>query len=157
MPRIRPAAVLAALVIVSFTGCAASRAVSAPTSAVTGDPQVAVVDLAVGNCLDTHGRPSITATVPVVDCDLEHDSEAYAQVVLDEGDFPGDAAVKAAAEQGCSDDFSAFVGLDYASSALDYAYYFPTQGSWATGDRRILCLVGDPDARVTGTLDGAAR
>ncbi|CAN5253187.1 hypothetical protein BH11ACT5_BH11ACT5_25660 [soil metagenome] len=153
---------VAALVVVAasilLAGCSAlGGAGGAPTPTPTGPPQVDVVDLAVGDCLDTHGKPGITKTVPVVDCSLEHDSEAYAAIALDDDDFPGDDIVKSTAQQGCTDAFAGFAGIDYDSSSLDYAYYFPTSGSWAAGDRRILCLIVDPAARVTGTLEGAAR
>ena len=154
MARLHPAAgfILAALLL---AGCSAPGA--APTPTPTGPPEVDVVSLAVGDCLDTHGRPGLAKAVPVVDCSIEHDSEAYARIVLDDGEFPGDAAVTTAAETGCVEAFSDFAGIDYADSALDYAYYFPTAGSWAAGDRRILCLILDPAGRVAGTLEGAAR
>lgn len=155
----RPAAAVAlAAVSLLLVGCSAlGGGGGAPTPTPTGVPEVDVVDLAVGDCLDTHGRPGVTAAVPVVDCSVEHDSEAYASIALDDGEFPGDDSVKSSAQAGCTEAFTAFAGIDYESSTLDYAYYFPTRGSWATGDRRILCLILDPEQRVTGTLEGATR
>ena len=145
----------ATILLAGCTALGGGRADPSPTP--TGVPEVDVLELSVGDCLDTHGKPGITATVPVVDCDLEHDSEAYATILLDDGPYPGDDTVRSTAEQSCSAEFVAFAGIAYEESALDYAYYFPTLGSWAEGDRRILCLILDPDARVTGTLEGAAR
>lgn len=154
----RPVAA-AALVVASLVlaGCTALGGGGGATPTPTGVPEVDVLDLQVGDCLDTHGRPGITATVPVVDCAVEHDSEAYATFTLDDGDFPGDDTVKSGAQASCAGAFAEFAGIDYEASTLDYAYYFPTRGSWATGDRRILCLIVDPAQRVTGTLEGAAR
>ncbi|MBU1588287.1 MAG: septum formation family protein [Actinobacteria bacterium] len=140
-----------------LAGCSAFGGAATPSPTPTGPPEVDVLDLAVGDCLDTHGKPGITRTVPVVDCALEHDSEAYAQVVLDDADFPGDDAVKTRAQTDCPEEFAAFAGIEYDASSLDYAYYFPTSGSWADGDRRILCLIFDPAGRVTGSLEGSAR
>ena len=140
-----------------LAGCTALDTRAAPSPTPTGVPEVDVLDLRVGDCLDTHGKPGITATVPVVTCDLEHDSEAYSTITLDGEIYPGDDTVRSTAEQGCTSAFVEFAGINYEESTLDYAYYFPTQGSWAEGDRRILCLILDPDARVTGTLEGAAR
>jgi len=148
------ALVLGALV----AGCAlAACSPGAPPPEPTGTPGVDVLALSVGDCLDLREVTGATATVPVVDCASEHDSEAYGQIVLDDGPFPGAESIKAAAESGCVEQFAEFVGLAYDSSSLDYAYYFPTEGSWEGGDRRILCLVGDPAARVSGSLEGAAR
>lgn len=155
----RPAAAVALLASsILLAGCTAlGGAGGAPSPTPTGPPEVDVLDLAVGDCLDTHGKPGITKSVPVVDCSLEHDSEAYATIALDDGSFPGDDSVKSSSQEGCTEAFAPFAGIDYASSTLDYAYYFPTAGSWAGGDRRILCLIVDPGERVTGTLEGAAR
>ncbi|MBX3098243.1 MAG: septum formation family protein [Salinibacterium sp.] len=157
MPRLLPAAALAAACFV-LAGCSAlGGGVATPTPTPTGVPEVDVLELGVGDCLDTHGKPGITATVPVVDCDLEHDSEAYATIILAAGSYPGDDAVRSAAVEGCTSNFVTFAGIAYEESTLDYAYYFPTLGSWAEGDHRILCLILDPAQRVTGTLEGAAR
>ena len=151
----RPAAAVLIAAGLLLAGCSTPGGTATPTP--TGAPEVDVLDLAVGDCLDTHGKPGITRTVPVVDCTLEHDSEAYAQTVLDEAEFPGDEAVRARAQAECTEAFADFAGVEYDASSLDYAYYFPTSGSWAGGDRRILCLIFDPAGRVTGTLEGAAR
>jgi len=154
---VRPAAwpVIVATGIL-LAGCTAGGG-STPTPTPDGVAEVDVLALATGDCLDTRDVTGVTATVPVMDCSTEHDSEAYAEVVLAEGDFPGADSVKASAESGCVDAFAEFVGLAYDDSTLDYAYYFPTEGSWAEGDRRIVCLVADPETRVTGSLEGAAR
>lgn len=116
-----------------------------------------MLSLTVGDCIDSAVPPRPAKTITVVDCAIEHDSEAFARVDLDEADFPGEDAVRSRAESECSAAFATFVGIDYEASSLDYGYYFPTAGSWAAGDRRILCLVLDPEGPVTGTLEGAAR
>ena len=138
---------------------AACTAGGGPTPAPTPDgvTEVDLLALTIGDCLDTRDVTGVAAAVPVVDCASEHDSEAYAEIVLAEGDFPGADSVGDSAESGCVDAFAEFVGLAYDESTLDYAYYFPTEGSWAEGDRRILCLIADPETRVTGSLEGTAR
>ena len=155
----RPALVGIAVTSFLLAGCAAlGGGGGAPSPTPTGPPEVSVLDLAVGDCLDTHGKPRISETVPVVDCSVEHDSEAYASITVDGDDFPGDESIKAQAQQGCVDAFATFAGIAYDDSTLDYVYYYPTAGSWAAGDRRILCLIIDPKAgQVTGSLEGAAR
>ncbi len=118
---------------------------------------VDVFTIAVGDCLNDGGVEGEVSEVVQVDCAKEHDSEAYASIIMDDGDFPGDAAVEEQAISGCTTEFNAFVGLDYQSSALDFAYYYPTEKSWGEGDREILCLIVDPAGKVTGSLEGAAR
>ena len=153
--RRRAAALGVAALVAGGALTACSPGVGAPTP--TAAPGVDVLSLEVGDCLDLREVTGVTATVPVVDCATEHDSEAYGQVVLDDGPFPGAESVTTAAQGGCVEQFSDFVGVAYDVSALDYSYYFPTEGSWAAGDRRILCLIVDPGVRVSGTLEGAAR
>lgn len=157
MVQRRPAAWLAVPVgVLLLAGCTGAAG-GAPSPTPTGSGEVDVVELAVGDCLNIALPPRPAASVPVVDCSAEHEGEAYASVVLDDAEFPGEAEVRSRAESGCTEAFAGFAGIDYDSSSLDYAYYFPTAGSWKTGDRRILCLVLDPAGPVTGSLEGAAR
>ncbi len=154
----RPVAAAAlAVVSILLAGCSAlGGAGDASTPIPTGPPQIDVLSLTVGDCLATDDA-RVSATVPVVDCSAEHDSEAYESIPVPGDDFPGDEAITAQAQKGCAEAFSTFAGIAYDDSSLDYAYYFPTAGSWDAGDRRILCLIMDPGTRVTGTLEGAAR
>lgn len=158
MPQLRPAAAVAlAAASLVLSGCSAlGGAGGTPTPTPTAADEVDVTSLAVGDCLDADSR-RVTPTVPVVSCSAEHDSEVYAEITVPGDVFPGPDEITRRAVDGCTTAFSSFVGVQYEASTLDYAYYFPTEGSWATGDRRILCLALDPSARVTGTLEGAAR
>jgi hypothetical protein len=124
----------------------------------TGEGEtVDVFTVAVGDCLNDGGVEGEVSETVVIDCAEPHDSEAYASILIDDGDFPGDTAVADQAVADCTTEFNAFVGLDYNSSALDFAYYYPTEESWANGDREILCLIVDPAGKVEGSLQGAAR
>ncbi|MCU1409494.1 MAG: uncharacterized protein JWR04_201 [Rhodoglobus sp.] len=155
----RPAAVVLAAASILLAGCSVlGGAGGGPTPTPTASAGVDVLDLAVGDCLQTGDARRVTKTVPVVDCAEPHDSEAYAVIELSGDDFPGAEAVTDRAVTECTAKFTAFVGLDYATSTLDFAYYFPTPTSWKSGDREILCLAIDPaSATVTGSLAGAAR
>jgi len=157
VPLHRPAAAVAlAAASLVLAGCSAlGGAGGAPTP--TSAPGTALDDLAVGDCIASEDQRPTTPTVPVVDCSLEHDNEAYASITVPGDQFPGPDAITAQAQTACSEAFAEFAGIAYDASALDYAYYFPTEGSWAAGDRRILCLIVDPGVRVTGTLEGAGR
>ena len=117
-----------------------------------------MLDLDVGDCLVTGGAGRVTKTVPVVDCSLEHDSEAYANITVAGISFPGDDAISEQAVAECTTEFTTFIGMDYEKSSLDFAYYYPTQSSWERGDHEILCLAIDPETEsVTGSLAGSAR
>jgi hypothetical protein len=116
-----------------------------------------VFTIAVGDCLNDGGVEGEVSEVAKIDCSEPHDSEAYASIMIDDGDFPGEQAVTDQAAADCTTEFNSFVGVDYQDSELDFAYYYPTEESWANGDREILCLIVDPEGKATGTLEGAAR
>ena len=126
------------------------------TPAADGET-VDVFTVKVGDCLNDGAMEGEVSETVVIDCAEPHDSEAYASVMIEDGDFPGDDAVAEQAVTECTNEFSAFVGMDYQSSSLDFAYYYPTEDSWANGDREILCLIVDPAGKVEGSLQGAAR
>jgi hypothetical protein len=128
------------------------------TDTGTGDGDTTdVFTIKVGDCLNDGGTTGEVSEVPLIDCAEPHDSEAFASIMMDDGDFPGDTAVSDQAIADCTTEFNTFVGLDYQESTLDFAYYYPTEESWANGDREILCLIVDPAGQVTGSLEGAAR
>lgn len=118
---------------------------------------VDVFTIAVGDCLNDGGVDGEVSTVETIDCAQPHDSEAYASILMDDGEFPGDTVVDDFAIEQCTAAFADFVGLSYEESALSFSYYYPTTESWASGDREILCLLVDPAGKVEGSLEGAAR
>lgn len=138
---------------VGLTGNSAPASPADPTAGIETD----VFTVEVGDCLNDGGVDAEVSTVTKIDCTLPHDSEAYAGITMDDGDYPGEGAVRGQAETDCTDRFDMFVGLDYTNSELEFAYYYPTAASWAQDDREILCLIMDPAGKVTGSLDGAAR
>lgn len=124
-----------------------------PTYAPTG-----VIELAVGDCLDQEKlEDGDTSTDPFVDCADAHDLEVFAELTVDDGDYPAVEELVRFASRGCATEFTSFVGLDFGISALDFQYYYPTDSSWANGDRGIDCVVFDPTKRTTGTLADAKR
>ncbi|GAA1740658.1 septum formation family protein [Aeromicrobium alkaliterrae] len=123
-----------------------------------------VFDVKVGDCYilpDSSGSSGTSEvdTITAVPCSDPHEAEAYHEVELDSGDYPGDAEIQAAVEEACAPAFDTFVGLPYEESTLDVYQLFPTQDTWEQlDDRLISCLIYDPaNAELTGTLEGAAR
>lgn len=156
----RPSVALAA-------ACAALVLAACGTDTVTGSPPALEPDLSaytisVGDCLND-GNAS-TAVVPeVVECAAPHDNEAYLSVRLEEGPFPGAEAITATAITDCATEFGTFTGISHeASIQLDFSWYYPSEETWAIGDREILCLVHELNeertpVKSTGSLEGANR
>lgn len=143
----------------ALAGCSLLGGITNPgTDTPTGEgDSTDVFTIKVGDCLNDGGTEGTVSEVPVVDCAEPHDSEAYASIIMEDGDFPGDTAVEDKAIADCTTEFESFVGLAYDASTLSFAYYYPTSESWDQGDREILCLITDPAGKITGSLKGAAR
>lgn len=161
----RAAAALAlAVAATGVTGCSAlsgmfgeSATRDAETQEVTDGGSADVFSLRVGDCFDDSPGGAIS-DVPAVPCNEPHDNELYHSFEMPEGEWPGDEAVDAAADEQCTAEFEVFVGMDYASSTLDWFPITPLQDGWESiDDREILCAVWDPNGMIEGTLAGAAR
>lgn len=124
---------------------------------VEGNDSTDVFTLQVGDCLNDSTASETVETIPTVPCAEAHDSEIYAAVMMQGDTFPGNDAVTAEADAACLDAFAGFAGVEYADSLYYYSYYFPTEGSWAGGDREILCTIYDEAGQVTGSLQNIGR
>ena len=113
-----------------------------------------VFSLEVGQCFDDPDASDEVSDVPIVDCDEEHDNEVYYLFDLPDGSYPGLSSVQSSADEGCLAQFQAYVGRDYASSALGFWALYPTEGSWGQDDREIVCVLADYQG---GTLVGSMR
>lgn len=110
--------------------------------------------LQVGDCVNDAVATGEVTTVPTVPCSEPHDSEVYAAFTFGNSAYPGDEGVVDKAESVCLPAFEEFVGEPYLESRLDFAFYYPSEASWASGDREVLCLIFDPAGPVTGSLKG---
>lgn len=113
--------------------------------------------LKVGDCLDDATATGEVQTVPTVPCDGPHDSEIYSAHLLGQSAYPGEETVIGKAEVLCLPAFEEFVGEPYLDSRFDFSYYYPTEESWANGDREVLCVIYDPEGPVTGSLEGVTE
>jgi len=143
--------------ILGLAGCqAGERSDERPSTQM---PTVNVLELEVGTCLNDVDQPLAQdlVDVPAVECTTPHQSEVFAAVTVDGSDYPGIDALTDQAVQGCQAEFQRFVGVEFAASELNFHYYYPTQSSWAVGDRSIYCVIFDPGVTTVGTLRGAER
>lgn len=117
-----------------------------------------VFDLAVGDCFDRNAASGEISDVPIVDCAEPHDSEAFHTFEVGDGEYPGDDALRAQAEEQCLPAFAEYVGVEYANSRLDVFPITPTEGSWAEGDREVVCALYDPEQQqLEGSMQGAEQ
>jgi Septum formation len=120
---------------------------------------IPTVPVSVGDCVaEVTDNPF---DLKAVDCGTAHAGEVFAvtQHPAARGEpYPGNQAITDYAEQTCDASFAEYVGIDFDSSELDFAYWFPTIDSWPAGDREFLCVLAKPDnSPLVGPAKGTAR
>jgi hypothetical protein len=115
-------------------------------------------DLAVGMCIDEEGLfgADYYASVDVVDCGQPHYAELYSLFDIADPDagYPGEDEVSTLADEGCGEDFVAYVGTTWERSEYDYYSFYPGLDNWEDGDHEVMCLVIDYDLEP---LSGSVR
>lgn len=117
-----------------------------------------VLSLDVGTCFDDPETFEQVEDVPVVDCDVAHDNEVIANADLTGSEYPGQEQVENRATQICYDNFADYVGISYEESIYDIGWLFPTEETWAVGDREVICFAYDVELnKITGSVNGIGR
>lgn len=131
------------------------------TTSTTAAP-TAVTDLEVGDCVvgaPFSGDRSGEATdAQLADCAAAHDGEVVGLVTYTQGpnaDYPGQDRVSAFADEKCAAAFAAYVGTAYGTGPLSMLSLWPTEDSWAGGDREAICVAFDETAPLTGSVAGS--
>ncbi|MGH9213780.1 MAG: septum formation family protein [Acidimicrobiales bacterium] len=119
--------------------------------------EVDIFSLGLGDCWNEPPEETVVESATMVPCDAPHDLEIYAVYDVSFPAFPGEDEISTTAENDCVTRFADFIGIDYFDSALDVITLYPTEESWASGDREVACSVYDPGGQVTGSLQDAAR
>jgi hypothetical protein len=105
---------------------------------------LSVFDLEIGDCGDWPDA-DVYRSVTVHPCANAHDFEVYALRDFpddSEAVYPGETAAEGWADQECLNAFEGYVGITWEESPdLTYTYLYPTEDSWAEGDREILCAL----------------
>ena len=120
---------------------------STPTPTATPTPiYQPIEELEIGQCYisidDSDDGAPLAAQL--VDCTEPHSSEVFLVEQLEGGadaPFPGEDALEVQAGNRCDPAFEEYVGTPYRRSRLEYVYFFPTQGTWSTGDRLLQCVI----------------
>ncbi len=115
-----------------------------------------VFSLEVGQCFDQPDGDTVQ-NVEIVDCDDSFDAEVFALFDLPGGDFPGAEEAASSAFDGCLSRFEPYVGIDYFESEIFLDALFPTAESWEQDDREVVCFLFEPNVRLQGSQQGAAR
>lgn len=127
------------------------------SGAIVGAGSIDAFSLQEGDCFDdSDGFSDQVDSLPGVPCADPHDNEVYAVIPVDLPEFPGDDAMGDLAHEKCLTKFTAFVGKEYESSALDIYTLFPSKESWSRqNDREVVCAVYDMELeKLVGSVKG---
>lgn len=164
---VRALVAVTAVAVVGAVGCGGGDDASGDSDPVTLGPGVgsvagsddsseggvrAATDLLPGDCFDglavDEGRRARVALVEVVPCSAPHDLEVFhAFTYGDDEAWPGEDEMVRLAEVGCGEAFATQLG---ERAALEQLAVWPTEASWAEGDRVVVCAAyaADGDALV---------
>lgn len=116
------------------------------------------VDADAGECLLLESDGSVVTGTTTVDCTEPHDAEVYLTGTFPESSFPGDSYLAGEADVTCLNAFESYVGTPYADSIYYYDWLVPTEDSWESGDRELLCAIVSGDgSRLVGSAFASGR
>lgn len=116
---------------------------------------VYVDELRKGECIARPIPEGDISTVKVGPCSQPHREEVYSVFNLAPGHYAGQKMVAQRGDAGCRRRFENYIGIDYASSELDYFAVTPYVSGLSEG-RDVECVVVDTEPH-TATLEGARR
>lgn len=128
------------------------RATSASPSAT---PSTYLNYLRVGDC--TTLTSNFNEKTGKVDCSKPHHFEVIAEKHLVGTTAPDKATRDADAKSFCRTQFGSVVGITYDKSSYKMTFLSPSDETWAKGDRVIICIAGDSDTQLTGTVKNTKR
>lgn len=107
---------------------------------VVSPGQIEVLELRVGDCFNNLVRGEVEV-VTAVPCTEAHEFEVFHAFDLPDGPSPEPEVMADLWIDGCLAEFEAFVATPFAESVLDISGIFPTEETWAAGDREVICSV----------------
>jgi hypothetical protein len=112
-----------------------------------------VFSLRTGQCVDS--GPNGMSSPAVVSCNQPHDAEVFGTFPLAGHRYPGAAAVRQQADQGCAARLSGYLNPQLSLSSLTESYIYPDAGAWAAGGRTVVCTVHSASGQLTGSVRDA--
>lgn len=119
-----------------------------PKTVITYRP-AAVFGLRPGQCVNA-GSNSLSFTV--VSCASPHDAEVFARFSLPAAAWPGSAAVRQEAGDGCASRLDGYLNPQLASIGLTQEYVYPNHAAWEASQRTVVCEVSSGNGRLTGSV-----
>lgn len=110
-----------------------------------------------GDCFnDPDDSASEVTSLQAVPCEEPHDNEVFHVFDLDQDEFPGQDEVKQLGLEACQAELEGYVGASAEEAGLAIVPVTPTEGSWDSDDRTVLCAAYNADGtQLTGSIEGS--
>lgn len=138
-----------------------------PGGEVTASADADAFEILKGDCIDlvaldgygdaAQGEEFELESVPVVPCAEPHTGEVYAELVIEEDEYPGEKGMAKTFDDWCYAEFEKFVGVAVEDSVYLYTGFYPSEDTWEQLDDRTLQCIVSSEEPVEGSLEGVAR
>jgi hypothetical protein len=153
---VRPLAVVGIILgVIALVGVAAGVLVVVthgfrPRTVVTVTYRpAAVFGLRPGQCVNT-GSDALKPTV--LSCARPHDAEVFAVFTLPAAPWPGTAAVRMDADNGCASRLDSYINPQLATAGLAQEFVYPNRDAWRANQRTVVCEVSATEGQLTGSV-----
>jgi hypothetical protein len=120
------------------------------SGAINRAGNLSVYSLRAGDCIKKFGEGT-SFTVDAVPCGEPHDTQVYALFDLADKPFPGEAAVTADAERGCTERLPEAMNARVSGGDVSIGYYQPQEATWGR-DREVACVFVSEKGEITEQL-----
>jgi hypothetical protein len=140
-------AALAILIAVSV----ATTAQRSTSGQVSHRGSMNIFALRFADCFDNPDAQSVTS-VTAIPCTQPHNAQVFAQFNLTGSGYPGDAALRRQATDGCNARVAGNIDRSKITNTMNIRFIFPLPGSWQLGHRTVSCLIVDQTPDLTSSL-----
>jgi hypothetical protein len=121
-----------------------------PKTVVTYRP-AAVFNLRPGDCVNS-GPNGLDVTR--LSCTTAHDAEVFATFSLSGTSWPGSAAARQQAGDGCASRLGGYLNPALSGAGLAQEFVYPDREAWQAGERTVVCEVRASSGQLTGSVRG---
>lgn len=107
----------------------------------------------VGDCVNGLVETTRLRSLEGVPCSEPHEAQAYAEIRLPGGAFPGLTAIEERANEQCGPRMRSVAPKAWRDRKVEVFYLHPTAESWKLGDHTIICLTYTEKPRTGSILD----
>jgi hypothetical protein len=112
-----------------------------------------IFQLHTGQCLNSSSNG--ISGVHVLPCSQPHNGEVFGTFQVAGHRYPGSAALRRQASDGCVSRLSGYLNPQLSASSLSESYIYPDSGAWAAGVRTVVCTVHSMAGPLTGSVRAA--